>query len=489
MRIRGIFLYLLLSFASVSFGQYGTVAVTRTQKPSNIDVDVSDYASRIASASGALQTGDLEKINTFVKTLKSNSIWTKLKDVGIFMGGFNGCFVKLKYADPLYTTLINTAFISGDYSETTALTSTTASTKKVDTQIIPANYSLSKNNISLGYFSLSGVASDVSYAMLDNRVSGAFGFDLQKATIYMNASPVKAFDVAVQKIGEPRFMYFSSNGFINWGIDNVSIYPQPAAVAVNDLVFDTSISLWGGRNGGSNVFGSGRYSFYWIGDYLTYAEIKILYRAVLDLNKSIGRVQDKPQAIFFGDSITKGEGSSAFTNRWTYIAASYFGLQEANLGLSGSRYRVSDAAINGGYPRRSEINNYNILVPGTKIFIQYGVNDLNQDVTANGDPTILSDFSTKLSSHIDEILALGVTANDIYVGSPSFTNNGASATKQGAYAAMVLAVADAKNCWYMPMYETMRDNGGATLLNDVLHPNNSGHYLMARTAFFNSYKP
>ncbi len=325
--------------------------------------------------------------------------------------------------------------------------------------------------------------------MLDNRASGAFGFDLQKATIYMNASPVKVFDLAVQKIGEPRFMYFSSNGFINWGVDNLSIYPQPAAVAVNDLVFDTSVSLFGGRNGGSNVFATGRYSFYWIGSYLTYAEIKILYRAVLDLNKSLGRVTDKPQGIFFGDSITKGEGSSAFTNRWTYIAASYFGLQEVNLGIIGSRYRASDAAINGGYPRRSEITNYNLTIPGTKVFIQYGVNDLNQDVTTNGDAAILSDLSTKLSTQVDELIATGVSVDNIYLGSPSFTNNGANATKQGAYATTVLNVADAKGTWYMPMYETMRDNGGASLLNDVLHPNNSGHYLMAYTAYFSSYKP
>jgi hypothetical protein len=94
--------------------------------------DVSDYQSRVTAAGGTLSANDLTYLNTFAGEIAQ--IRSKIKDLGLFMGGFAGCFVKYIYADPLYKSMLNTSFVSGDYGETTGLTSL-ITTKKANTQI------------------------------------------------------------------------------------------------------------------------------------------------------------------------------------------------------------------------------------------------------------------------------------------------------------------------------------------------------------------
>lgn len=175
--------------------------------------DVIDYQQRVIAAGGSFQSGDITIVNTFVNNLVSNNIWSKIKDCGIYFGGWLGSNVKLKYADALYQTLTYTNFVSGDYSESVGLSANTAN-RKAATNIVPSNYGLSSTNFSWGIYVISNIEQVTPFVLGgDTRASGANNVAAYKNgnlySIEDDGSPAATVEYAIVKNGDPYFLAYS----------------------------------------------------------------------------------------------------------------------------------------------------------------------------------------------------------------------------------------------------------------------------------------
>jgi len=440
---------------------------------------INDYLNRVADVGGSISDINKGHITVLVNTLNNAGVWSKIKDMGLFMGGsLVASAVKLKYADPNHKSLTYTNFVSGDYGDATGLTATTTG-KIAATGIIPNSVGLSKDNFCLCYISLHDVQTTNAFLMLDNVAVGPAQLYLAKTSSGMNAAITpptnRTITIPQTRIGEDRFQFSSSNGKILWGRDFVYHYPI-GNVDTPNLELDTEITLFKGRNGGSDVFGTGRIPFYAICEYMSWEEIVILQKSIRAFLISIGRLTDEAELITFGDSITRGAGASVFSNRYSYLLAAALGLKERNMGLDGSRFNANQAIIAGGFARRDNVLNYNVLNPSSKIIIQYGVNDMITDGSANGNPTTISLLSANMTSFINELKLFGVGVDQIQLGSCSYVSTSlCSTTKQSAYRDALKSVAQSTGVLFADCYQYMLDNGDESLLSDTVHPNDSGH--------------
>lgn len=97
-----------------------------------LDVDAAAYIAAVSSAGGTIAAPQQQAFSTFVATLKTASIWSKLLDVGTFSGGtLASAAVKLKSANGLSCVLNN--FVLGDLTSK-GLKSTTT-TKYANTRV------------------------------------------------------------------------------------------------------------------------------------------------------------------------------------------------------------------------------------------------------------------------------------------------------------------------------------------------------------------
>lgn len=440
-----------------------------------IDADVLNYAARVSTAGGTLSSTDKSILSTFANTLKSNSIWNKIKDMGVFFGGFSGCFVKLKYADENYKVCLNsgtTLFGSSDYDDAFGLTSPAAN-RKIDTQIIPDNVGLSSQNFSMGYFFTKQVEFGTKYHMCENPAT-----DFARFIVGSDTTLVSGQSGGVAASLQPTFRALSASPSTCVALANY-MNALTSNTPANITIHDSSISIFKGRNQGVDVYSKGTVSFYFIGEYLTYDELVILENAVKALLISKGRYSEQDELIPFGDSITIGSSASARTDRYSWLLADAFSLRERNSGISGSRLINDTSTIPGGYPRRLELSKYNIT-PNTKLIIQYGVNDVLVD-TGDGTPATIALFQQRLIDLVNDVLSYGYAAGNIQIGSISILGGSVSIARQQAYVEAARQAAIATGVKYADVWQYMTDNGGtATLLSgDNIHPNTAGHAAIA----------
>ena len=445
---------------------------------SGVYSEVTDYEARVTAAGGTLQEDDTVLLNSFVGTLKSNSIWSKIKDMGFFLGGFAGAFMKLKYADDLYQSCLNSGFLSAHYSELTGLTVNDSTTRKIDTQIIPANYGLSSSNFSCG-IKLIPINSTPNIWMQDDPAEGLPEFYMRNDLTAIN--PGLSSLNPWSDLNTPRFQFMSlTDSGVIWGTDYQSKFPVPPAVVPPTITLGNPITIFGGRVSGVAGQARGTLQFYWIGEKLTWNEIKILEAAVDTFLVSKGRLTNPPVLIAFGDSITRGEKASPYTMRYASLLATSFGLQLRNMGNHSSAMIQNGIQAWGGFDRRKDLLNYRLT--GSKVIIQYGVNDCNSlDATAEGDTTMIATFTSNLVTICNELIAAGVEAGNIQIGSISIINSSsAPLARQQAWVAGALSAAQQAGVKYVDVWQYMTDNGGvASLLSDTVHPNNTGYQAIA----------
>lgn len=200
--------------------------------------------------------------------------------------------------------------------------------------------------------------------------------------------------------------------------------------------------------------------------------------------------------VGYGDSITAGDGASDAAHRWLNIVASDTKsrmLFVVNSGIAGTVLQntvqnsvavIGGAATNNGQDTlTARVLAYN----PARVLVLYGLNDLRLNDAAFTTTT----FQNALSAVVDAIIANGTPAAQIVLGSPPYVNpanyatfaapfNGGSTVKHQAYRDAVAAVATAKGTRYIDIYQAMIDGGGNTLLSaDNLHPNDTGHAVIA----------
>ena len=157
--------------------------------------------------------------------------------------------------------------------------------------------------------------------------------------------------------------------------------------------YDTYIKVKGYKYVLLNWWGSN-------GDDVFAKNIKVVYKNAIDklYDKNIKSVIKKPfdfnnkNAIFFGDSITKGytSGTTTTTENYVKLFSEKVGLNYNNQGIAGSTIGVVSGLTNivDKVKITSNLNNYDYL------FVAGGINDWARSVT-------LSDFSSKLEELCD----------------------------------------------------------------------------------------
>ncbi|WP_017315151.1 SGNH/GDSL hydrolase family protein [Mastigocladopsis repens] len=201
---------------------------------------------------------------------------------------------------------------------------------------------------------------------------------------------------------------------------------------------------------------------------------------------------EKKFAVFFGDSITAGNGVS-ITDRWSNLVSKSVRMREINEGISATVLQnTSPVLADNGRDRVSNLAKYS----ASKIYILYGLNDLRY----NGAKFSVANFENDLR----EIIAIlinqaSISPKDITIGSPPYidpayyTNsdfapfNAGSTLKHQAYIKATQKIAQEYKCNWANVYQAMIDKGANRLLqSDHIHPNVSGHSVIA-DSMLNAY--
>jgi lysophospholipase L1-like esterase len=200
---------------------------------------------------------------------------------------------------------------------------------------------------------------------------------------------------------------------------------------------------------------------------------------------------DPLKMVAFGDSVTAGQAASDSSHRWANTIAASKGYLLTNSGIPRTTLQntpqdavpeLGSAIVNNGRDTYSErIINYNPDI----VFILYGLNDIR----FTGTTFTTENFEHDLGEVIDGLITSGILARNIIIGSPPYIKNytsgsavwnGGSVTKHLQYVNKCSDVAIAKGTKYVNIYQWMIDNGGDALLgNDGIHPNDSGHSVIA----------
>lgn len=406
-------------------------------------------------------------INTFITTIKP-TIWNKGIDVGIYLGGTvaNG-MKKLKYPGSFSTnTSTGTqALTDSNYSLAKGVFSSTGGTKRMSTQIVPADHGLSKDNFCF----IVGITDEftsggIGYSMLDTKATGRSSILLGKNIMGMNGGALTA-TIPFHRPGTMVWEAMSSNSNVFYTRDFGQVLVPQAPPSVT---FDTAISLMGGRDNAADVYYAYGIGFHFIGSYLTYDEIMTVQKAARTMMQTIGRASATKDVVTFGDSITFGSGASVYTNRWSYQYATARGLVERCYGQSGSQFTQRASGLLSGYERWPCLYNYDILNGGEVVFF-HGVNDARNGVSS-------ATFKTMLLQRVQEALDAGLTGSQIKILSVPQIWDGTSSTTLNNYRDAAMDVCVIKGVHGKDIKTYMIDNGDTALdSGDHLHPNDTGH--------------
>ncbi|HTJ51395.1 MAG TPA: SGNH/GDSL hydrolase family protein [Cyclobacteriaceae bacterium] len=444
---------------------------------------VTDQASRMATSGGALATLDADLQRTFVTNLMRAGIWNKIIDCKFLgTGGFSGCLDKLQFGDPSFKKLLNTGFVSGNYSSA-GLLSASVNTKYLDTQIVPGLYGLNRNDFSMGCFMSQDESTPNQYLMCDNNVSGRCRLSLTKGNFSIisdsNTTNISR-TLCERKVTDPYFIGFSLDTNIHLMENFQQVLGSDTAqvsVTTNSLTMDTNIRLLRGRDSGSEIGGCGQMAFYWIGHAMTYAEMITLQKEVKKVLIGLSAYSETSETICFGDSNTFGQGA-AFTARFPYVLAGLNGNKEVNFGLPSSQLRQDVTNVAGGYQRYLQLDNTNIL--NSKIYVMYGTNDM----TNGSGAAVINDFISKLTTIVNHWISLGVSVSNIVLASPIPRYDGVTTQVQTDYRDAVNTVAHNTGVKYFNAYQKIIDNGGSSnYQGDNIHLLAAGHTLIANGLF------
>lgn len=206
-----------------------------------------------------------------------------------------------------------------------------------------------------------------------------------------------------------------------------------------------------------------------------------------------GSIQGEPLRVFFGDSITAGNGASAENKRWVNLVAESRGWRRwRNAGISSTTLQNStqhSVATIGAAVENNGRDTYRARIltgDPTTVFILYGLNDLR----LNDAGFSVAAFANALGEVVDGLITGGMQPSDIVIGSPPYIKpsayrlfspwTGATEAKFSAYRAACAAVAAAKGARYADVYAAMVAGGGDHLVSDDgVHPNDAGHQAIA----------
>lgn len=214
-----------------------------------------------------------------------------------------------------------------------------------------------------------------------------------------------------------------------------------------------------------------------------------------DLNRISPQIAGS--AVFWGDSITEGAGSSGGTGgagqRYSARTARLYGMLEINAAHSGTTLQYDGSATYGLLTITNRLLDRYRTNGGEYVFVLYGTNDERLFGDAG-----LGNMTNALHTSLQIMTNNGIPATRIIVGSPPMLDpahfgdfpphNNATLTASTNYAAGVKNVVRAyPGMRYAATWEATIPylSNPSTILDDGIHPNDVGHLILAR-AFINA---
>lgn len=449
------------------------------------DVDADTYFAAIVAGGDSISTASRAAVTRLVKRLKATTVWPCIHRCAPYVGtGLGAALQPLKALFGNATDTNNGPFVSGDFNEaTTGLRVASGNTKFLQTGYIPNTAGISNSNMHASAFLLDDIdtadANSSPFFATTTSPTSEFGLGTAMSIGYngKNTAPY---------IGPGMFSFSCRTD----GVQTVNGYQicryMPGAAAVS-LGGANEVLVFGGlKTSGGNRIGWGAIGWYSIGTTLTDQQQRDLTSAVESFQVEMGRTSKKPLCVIFGDSITRGFGMTAASQRFSRQVANARGEREMCFGIDNCRTNLDFTAGNpyalAGINRYTDIIN-NLIVKPQTVAIQLGVNDLYDDPAASGTQATADLYSTNLQTIIQYCLDHGILAANIYVGSPSYGTDShfGNATKQQMYATAASTAAAAKGVKYVAIWEVTSTSASYTLQGDGIHPTSGGQTVMANT--------
>lgn len=195
-------------------------------------------------------------------------------------------------------------------------------------------------------------------------------------------------------------------------------------------------------------------------------------KAIDDLFTRYNLPETSDAIVGFGDSITFGSAASnRLTTAWLPLLAGALSKPFKNFGISGSS--LSGATGDGGlarYGRQIAERPYS-----DTICILYGTNDVTGGVSS----TV---YQYALENIVKGLLLYGYTPNKIIIGTIPYQLSDANAATIATYNTVITNV-----CTLFGLnspaniYDAMKNGGGDSIMDDTVHPDNTGHQIIADT--------
>jgi lysophospholipase L1-like esterase len=176
---------------------------------------------------------------------------------------------------------------------------------------------------------------------------------------------------------------------------------------------------------------------------------------------SLGSLTSADNVCGFGDSNTTGQGATSYL----VGLSTQMGLAHLNLGIAGTLFVNSTAAVNNGYDRyQAQI----VTKPYTDyIVIQYGTNDILSFLP-------VGTFETQMNTMVGSLISQGYNPDRICMCSVPYQSSGANAAALNLYRTAIVNISTTHGTKYFDLLQAMRDGGGNSLLADAVHLNASG---------------
>lgn len=434
------------------------------------DPDFVAFLAAVTANGGTISAPSQAAVAAFVRSIKNAGVWSSLNFLWVPVGDFLAMPVALKPGPISGGKIVNHAFLSGDWSESTGLdTGSSNTTKWIDTGYAASN--LGAQNLTIGAMTTSALGNGTWFSIDDgstaNRVlvngRPLVGFFSNSALSQSNTGGQVNVDqgVAAVCVDGTQLAYYKDAAICQ---DPTGSFTVPVA-ACGNLQLCKGVGIINGTWKPCGAFAGAN-----------------MARSLIDafgfnyriLATALGRDAGATGTdVFFGDSITFG--NFATTNPWTTQVAANNNHRAINMGFSGSF--MTHSTVGGGIESiryQAELLAWESAYK-PNYYILYGQNDKVNAITA-------ATFQTSLTTVVAYLIAQGVSLSRIIIGSTPYGTADGTNDPTNAYPAACLAVANAKHTKYADVRAAMVAAGGDTVMQDALHPNQTGVDAIA-TAF------
>lgn len=375
------------------------------------------YQARVVAAGSAIDAHTLGRLDQFITRGKSTGWFSLLLDFAPMVGSnLTAALVKLVYPAGGQSALSNNGVLASEYTPAKGVVMLTNTTSRyLGTGFVCSANGLSTSNLCFGtLITDSTYYADSGNVYANNSPAG-------DTAIFLNNN---AFGLAT---GYHQVPFGPKLLLANYDPTDWQVLLNGSTVrdnngTVNTFTIDGEMTLFKSTRYGTPYYANAGIGSSVIASGMAKAQAFDLHLALLEFYRNVGRIPIfGGDIIFYGDSITSGQGGTDATATSKYypnIVARRAGLNQVNIGSPSSQWVQNTANAQGGYIRLQEVVN----LPGKEVVIYYGTNDQTADAGASGTAATIADYSTKMQTGIQALKDAGKKVTSLgqgYLSGPS----------------------------------------------------------------------